>query len=128
MKASPSAVRPLSIVAAAVLALIVWFIARQVAGDLVVKSGGSTQTVGVASVILSVVVVGLLGWGLLALLERITAKGRTIWTVIAVIFLLLSLLAPLGGLDTGTKVSLALLHLLVGAVIITGFTRTPART
>ncbi|MET7425056.1 DUF6069 family protein [Dactylosporangium sp. NPDC005555] len=121
----PSAVRPLAIAGAAVLALIVFFIARSVAGDLVVKSGSSNQTISAVAVVLTVVVAGLLGWGLLALLEKVTAKGRTIWTVIAVVFLLLSLLGPLGGTDTGTKVSLALLHLLVGAVIITGFTRAP---
>lgn len=128
MKASPSAVRALAIGGAAVLAVLVWFIARQVAGDLVVKTGDSTQTVGAVAVVVTVLFVSLLGWGLLALLERFTAKGRTIWTVVAVVFLLLSLLGPLGGTDTGTKVSLALLHLLVGAVIITAFTRAPQRT
>ena len=124
----PSAVRPLAILSAAVLALIVYFIARAVAGDLVVKSGGSEQTVSPVAVVITVVVAGLLGWGLLALLEKLTAKGRTVWTVIAVVFLVLSLLGPLGGTDAGTKVSLALLHLLVGAVIITGFTRPAPRT
>ncbi|MEV4135139.1 DUF6069 family protein [Dactylosporangium sp. NPDC049742] len=124
----PSVVRPLAIAGAAVLALIVFFIARSAAGDLVVKSGGSEQTVSAVAVVATVVIAGLLGWGLLALLERFTAKGRTIWTVIAVVFLLLSLLGPLGGTDAGTKVSLALLHLLVGAVIITAFTRTSQRT
>ena len=124
----PSAVRPLAIVGAAVLALVVYFIARAVAGDLVVKTGDSTQTVGAVAVVVTVLFVSLLGWGLLALLERFTAKGRTIWTVVAIVFLLLSLLGPLGGTDTGTKVSLALLHLLVGAVIITAFTRAPQRT
>ncbi|GAA1539690.1 hypothetical protein GCM10009827_068730 [Dactylosporangium maewongense] len=124
----PSVVRPLAIAGAAVLALIVYFIARSAAGDLVVKSGGSEQTVSAVAVVATVVIAGLLGWGLLALLERFTAKGRTIWTVIAVVFLVLSLLGPLGGTDAGTKVSLALLHLLVGAVIITAFTRTSQRT
>ncbi|MGI5175002.1 DUF6069 family protein [Dactylosporangium sp. CA-152071] len=124
----PSVVRPLAIVGAAVLALIVYFIARSAAGDLVVKSGGSEQTVSAVAVVATVVIAGLLGWGLLALLERFTAKGRTIWTVVAAVFLLLSLLGPLGGTDAGTKVSLALLHLLVGAVIITAFTRTSQRT
>ncbi|MDG6106846.1 hypothetical protein Daura_29790 [Dactylosporangium aurantiacum] len=121
----PSVVRPLAILGAAVLALVVYFVARAAAGELIVKTGGSEQTVTPVAVVGTVVLVGLLGWGLLALLEKLTAKGRTVWTVVAGVFLVLSLLGPLGGTDAGTKLSLALLHLLVGAVIIIGFTRAP---
>lgn len=127
MNASPSAVRALAIVGAAAGALLVWFIAQQTAGDLQVKSGSSTQTVGAIAVVVTVVFAGLVGWGLLALLERFAERARTIWTVVAVLVLLLSLIGPLGGTDAGTKVSLVILHLLVGSVIITAFTRTSQR-
>jgi hypothetical protein len=62
----------------------------------------------------------LLGWGLLATLERITARGRTIWTVVAVALLALSLIGPFSGTDTntGSRVALALVHLSVAAVLI----------
>ncbi|UWZ49774.1 hypothetical protein Dmats_26205 [Dactylosporangium matsuzakiense] len=73
---------------------------------------------------MTVVFAGLIGWGLLAILERATGKARTIWTVVAVVFLVLSLLGPLGADGTGAKVSLLLMHLVAGAVIIPLFARS----
>ena len=61
----------------------------------------------------------LLGWGLLAVLERITGKGRMIWTIVAVVLLLVSLVGPFSGdTDTGSRVVLALLHVSVAVVLI----------
>jgi hypothetical protein len=61
------------------------------------------------------------GWASPALLERLTARARTIWTVIAVAVLMLSLLAgPAAGITSGAKAGLALLHLAVGVVVIGG--------
>ncbi|MFB9449229.1 hypothetical protein Dvina_31175 [Dactylosporangium vinaceum] len=121
---SPAATRALAIVGATVGAILVWVIAHQAVGDLNVKTGDSSQTVSIVAVILTVVFAGLIGWGLLAILERATGKARTIWTVVAVVFLVLSLLGPLGAVGTGAKVSLLLMHLVAGAVIIPLFARS----
>ncbi|MFI5908312.1 DUF6069 family protein [Dactylosporangium sp. NPDC051541] len=121
---SPAATRALAIVGAAIGAILVWVIADQAVGDLNVKTGDSTQTVSIVAVVLTVVFAGLIGWGLLAILERATAKARTIWTVVAVVFLVLSLLGPVGAVGTGAKVSLLLMHLVAGAVIIPLFARS----
>ncbi|UWP79197.1 DUF6069 family protein [Dactylosporangium fulvum] len=127
MKSSPATARALAIVGAVIGTVLIWVIARQAVGDLTVRAGSGTQEVSVVAVILTAAFAGLVGWGLLAVLERATAKARTVWTVIAVVFLLLSLLGPLGAVGAGAKVSLALMHLLAGAVIIPTFARTSRR-
>jgi hypothetical protein len=49
----------------------------------------------------------------------------TIWTVIAVLVTVLSLAGPLGNAATpDAGVALAVMHLVVGAVVILGFRRT----
>jgi hypothetical protein len=120
--------RALAIVTAIVGTVVVWLIGRQlVGGSLQVESAGNRQTVTVVSVIVASIVVGLVGWGLLVLLERLTAKARTIWVSIAVAVLLISLLGPLGGVTTGTKITLVLLHLAVAGAIIPAFAATSTR-
>jgi hypothetical protein len=69
----------------------------------------------------------LAGWGLLALLERFTARPRTSWTAIAVLVGLLSLAGPLSTIAPTTVangLSLALMHLAVAAVLIPGLAAT----
>ncbi|MFF3215993.1 DUF6069 family protein [Streptomyces sp. NPDC002886] len=73
----------------------------------------------------------LLGWGLLALLEKSApAAARKIWTAVASVVLLASLALPFGVEATGgTKILLALTHLAVGLVVVSGLRReaVPAR-
>ncbi|MFB6523463.1 DUF6069 family protein [Streptomyces sp. NPDC056401] len=73
----------------------------------------------------------LLGWALLALLERFApAASRKIWTAVAAVVLLVSLALPFGVEATsGTKILLALTHLAVGLVVVLGLRRDahPAR-
>lgn len=115
--------RLLAIAVATVVTVAVWFIARALDVTLAVNTGGNRQDVAVSAVVAATVIAGLTGWALLALLERLTAAGRTIWTVVAVLVLLVSLLGPLGGVSTGTKVTLAVMHLAAAAVIIPAFRR-----
>lgn len=67
----------------------------------------------------------LLGWALLALLEKFApAKSKKIWTIVASVVLVVSLGLPFGVETTsGTKVILALTHLTVGLVVILGLRR-----
>lgn len=107
-------------------ALAVWVIAAPLAGlDLGVRTGDTPQTVGAGPIIGVRLLASLLGWALLALLEKRTARARRIWTVIAVIVLVLSLGGPLSDGVTGAiKVTLALLHGAVAAVLVPGLRRT----
>lgn len=120
-------VRAATVLAASLVTLAVWAIAVPIAGvDLLVHSGGSaTETeVGPAAVVIVTLLAGLAAWGLLAVLERVTPRARTIWTAIAVAVLVISLAGPLSGVTAGAKLSLAALHLAAGAFLIPLLART----
>lgn len=108
--------------AAVAAALVVWVVAAPVLRvDLAVPSGTQTMQIGVGLVIVNALVAALAGWALLALLERFTSRPRTVWTVVAVLTLLVSFNGPLvaaGAASTATKLTLAAMHLAVGAVLI----------
>ncbi|MEV4702092.1 DUF6069 family protein [Actinoplanes sp. NPDC049316] len=121
-------------VAGAVLAaLLIWIIAVPVAGvDLQATTGpGSTELepVPVVAVIAMSLLAPLAGWGLLALLERFSARGRTIWTVIACVVLLVSYGGPLlgAGIPGSSRLTLALMHTAVGLIVIPAFARSSHR-
>jgi len=112
---------------AAAAAVLVWACARISDLDLVVKSGSGTTVVTVGSVIVTTLVVAAAAVGLLRLLERRTAKGLQVWTVVAVTVWALSFLGPLSATRPSTGFVLALLHLLVGATLVLGLRRTHAQ-
>ena len=127
--------RIVAVVGATLAALAGWVVAVPISGvDLEVASGPATRTVGAAAVLGAGFTASLLGWALLALLERRASRARGTWTAIAVAALLLSLVGPLGADATAaTKVTLALLHVVVAAVLIpvlrrTSRTRRPSRS
>lgn len=112
---------------AALAALVVWVVAGPVAGvDFSVTRSGTTTEVGPAEVIGFTIGAALLGWALLAVLERFTARPRRIWTITAVVVLLVSLAMPFnsGEIDTAAKWVLLALHLVVGGTVIPLFART----
>jgi hypothetical protein len=117
--------RALVVLGAVVAALAVWVVADPLAGATVtVHQDGGAEVVGVRAVTLTALGAGLLGWALLAVLERFVRRPRAVWTVTAVVVLALSLLAPFGyGQDTATRVALTAMHLAVGAVLVTGLPR-----
>ncbi|SMF57327.1 DUF6069 family protein [Streptomyces sp. Amel2xC10] len=123
-------VRALAVVGAVLADALIWLVAHGLFDlDLRVPDGpGSTSTseLPFPVVVVSVAVVSLLGWGLLALLERFApGRARTTWTVLAVAVLVLSLFAPLfsEGLSAGNRITLVLLHLTVGAFLVPAFRR-----
>jgi len=120
--------RALTVVGSAVAAVVVWVVGEPLLGhDLVVKQSGQddAQDLGLAAMVIFSVLPALLGWALFAGLERVTSRAPLIWTVVALVVLLLSF-APLFGVEasTGSKVVLALIHVAVAAVLIPGFLRT----
>ncbi len=115
------------VVAAVAAAVAVWLVARVAGVDLTVdrNSGGDAVNVGLGMVAIASALAGLAGWGLLAVLERVTSRARTIWTNVALCVLVVSLAAPIGaGSNVGTKLALAGTHLAVAAVLIPRLRRT----
>ncbi|ELP69452.1 DUF6069 family protein [Streptomyces turgidiscabies] len=130
---SPLRLRALAVLATVVAGALIWLVAHSVLDiDLRVPDGpGSTTTTALAlpAVLIGTAVVSLLGWGLLALLEKFAAaRSRTVWTVAAVLVLVVSLFAPLfgAGLSGGNRATLVLLHLTVGAILVPAFRRSSA--
>ena len=123
--------RVLTVAAAVVAAVLAWLIAVPIVGiDLVVRpGGGAAQQVGLGSVVAVSLLASLLGWGLLALLERLVSRrALTAWTVVAVVVLMLSLSGPLtAATNAAVAIALVLMHLVVGAVLIMGMRRTTVR-
>ncbi len=118
--------RALVVLGTIVAAVAVWVVSVLLFGvDLRAVQDGAMQTIGVGAVVAAAAVPSLLGWALLAGLERFSRRPKTIWTVVAVLVTVLSLAGPFSSAaTTGSAVSLALMHLVVGAVAILGFRRT----
>jgi hypothetical protein len=128
--AGPVRTRALAVLATVAVGALIWLVAHAVLDiDLRVPDGpGSTTTTELAlpAVLIGTAVVSLLGWALLAVLERVTAaRARGLWTGAALLVLVLSLFAPLfgEGLGVGNRVTLVLLHLSVGAILVPAFRR-----
>lgn len=119
--------RGLSVLAATGVALVAWAVEVPAAGvDLRVRmSTGHTQHIGPASVVIMTLLIGLAAWAALAGLQKAFGPrhGRTVWTVVAGVVLLLSLAGPLGAVTTGAVLALLALHLLVGGTLIAGLRR-----
>ncbi len=120
--------RAFAVTAAVLAALVVWSVAVPLLGvDLTVRPtpGNTAQTIGPAFVLAVSLLASLLGWGLLAGLERRTHRAGTIWTITAGVVLLGSLTGPLtAAVTTAAAVALVLLHLSVAAVLIPLLRRT----
>jgi hypothetical protein len=116
-----SPLRRAGVVAAAVVAAEAVFLLVHNAAGVDLEANGTA--IGAAAAGVTAAVAGLLGWALLAILERTTARGRRAWTVVAAVVLLLSLAGPLGATGAAAIAGLTLLHLSVGAVLIAGLPR-----
>ena len=128
--ARPNWTRALGVVGAVIAAIAVWAIAVPLLGvHLLVRFGtGAPQSVGIAYVLAASVIGSVAGWGLLVLLERRTSRARTIWTAIAIVAVLVSLSLPLyAGVSTSTKITLAVMHAGVAAVLIPAMRRGSGR-
>lgn len=118
-------VRAAGVAGAVAAAVIVWAVAALLGVDPEVTPGtDDVQTVEAGSVIVVSAAASLAGWGSLAVLERLWSRGRQVWTVVAVVVLVASLAGPLAGVTTAATVSLAVMHLAVGAVLIPTLTTT----
>jgi hypothetical protein len=119
--------RALSTAAAAAAVAIAWAIEVPLLGiHLRIRFGAMhPQIITIGQVIGAALAAGLLGWLLLAVLDRRTARPRRAWTGTALLVLAASLALPLAAATTASAVAgLVALHLVVGAVLILGMART----
>ena len=122
--------RPLGMVAAPLVALLVWPAADPLAGiDLAVRRAGDVQTLGPVDVIIGALAAGLAAWGLRAVLDRVGDRGRAAWTAVAVTVLLVSLVGPLTGATTlAATIVLECMHIAVGGSLIAALAPPVAST
>jgi hypothetical protein len=119
-----------ALLGATAAAVAIWIVAFVAGADLTVSFGAGQpiQQITLVNVVVAALVGSLAGWGLLALLRRFTTNARAIWTVIAIIFALVSLAGPMSTISSaGTKVALVAMHLAVATVTIVGLRRTRGR-
>jgi len=126
----PGRARALSAAGGALAAALAWIVEVPLLGiHLNVRFGaGHLQAIAIGQVIGVTVAASLLGWLLLALIERRTPQARLLWTSIALAALAASLALPLTAATTTSAVAgLIVMHLIVGAVVIPAMAHT-ART
>ena len=119
--ASRSRARALCAAGGAAAAAIAWSIEVPLLGiKLAVRFGGMhPQTIAAGQVVGIALAAGLLGWLVLAGLERRATRPRATWTGTALFVLVVSLALPLAAATTtSAAVGLIVLHLCVGAAVI----------
>ncbi|MFI5266713.1 MAG: DUF6069 family protein [Chloroflexota bacterium] len=125
--------RVLAVVAAVLAAEALWLVSEVVFGvHLQAPAGnGYPQPVAIAAGTVAIAsgVLSLLGWGLLAGLERFTSRARGIWLGIALLALIGSLFMPLSGagVTAANRAVLVLMHVVVAAIVIPALYRTSPR-
>ncbi|WP_017589742.1 DUF6069 family protein [Nocardiopsis ganjiahuensis] len=117
-----------AVVAVAAVNSVIALIAPLVGADMVVAPPGQEATTVVWPMFLVFSAgFGLIGWGALALAERLLGarRGRLVWTVAAVAVTLLMFAPPLtAGASTATVVVLELTHVVVAAIVVPVFWST----
>ncbi|MDN3242956.1 DUF6069 family protein [Glycomyces tritici] len=116
--------RLLTVLAAPAAALLLWAAAAPLGGvDLTVDQAGTPLTVGPLLIAPAALLIGFAAWGLLAVLERFTARAAMIWSITAAAVLALSLTGPLAATTTGAMLVLMGMHAVTGGVLIAGLAR-----
>ncbi|MEH1166294.1 DUF6069 family protein [Micromonospora sp. CPCC 205539] len=109
-------------VGAAVIANSLLYLAARAAGtDFTLTDPGATQAhpLILPEIAVFSLVFALLGWGSLALLERITRHARVIWSVLAGAVLVASFVPIfIEQATVGTRIMLCVLHLVVAAALV----------
>ncbi|MEJ2863130.1 DUF6069 family protein [Actinomycetospora flava] len=121
---SRATTRGLAVVGAGAAALAGWTVGALLGADYWITDVQGTARVDIPAAVGSTVIIALLGWALLAVLERVATWGRTAWTYLAVGVLAVSM-TPIGLVEAtaSTRIGLMIAHLAVAAVVIPAFTR-----
>jgi hypothetical protein len=117
--------RILTVVLAAVVALLGWLLIRLIGVDLVVSGPGDKTMVHGSDVFAAALVSALLGWVVLRLIERYSTRPQRVFGAVASMALALSVVfGPSRLADGSSAVALIGLHIVTAAVVIGGFAGT----
>jgi hypothetical protein len=119
--------RALYVAGGVLAAAVVWIVEVPLLGiHLNFRFGtGHIQTIAVGQVIGAAAAASLLGWLVLALLERRISHARILWTTAALAVLAVSLALPLAAATTTSAVAgLIVMHVTVGAAVIPAMAHT----
>jgi hypothetical protein len=110
-------------VAAAAAATGAIFAAGRAAGtDFTITDPGQhavPHTFVLPEIVIVTLVIGLAGWLTLAFLERVTSRAQLVWSTLATVTVLLSLVPIwIEKASTDTRILLAVIHIAVGLVLI----------
>lgn len=125
--------RLLAVVGGALAAEAVWLMAELFFGVRLQAPAGNgypqPMDIGPGTVAAASAILSLLGWGVLALLERFTSRARSIWLTLSLLALVASLGMPLSGtgVSAATRTGLLLMHLAVAAIVVPALYRTSPR-
>ncbi|MCW2859560.1 MAG: hypothetical protein JWP48_1268 [Actinoallomurus sp.] len=121
LAATPRRARAIAVGATVAATGVIYTAARAFGTDFKLTDPGKAEAhqLILPEIIVFTLVFSLLGWGALALLERVTRRAKTIWTALAGVVLALSFVPIAIEQATGdTKVMLALIHVAVAAVLV----------
>lgn len=118
--------RGVAVAAAVVAALLVCTLAERVYDVEIVVSAGRPRSIGPMEIGIGAFAAGLCGWAFLAALERVTGYAPIVWTAVTLPVLILSLAAPLSATTVPATITLAGIHLVVGAILVPGLALSPA--
>ncbi|MDR7383551.1 DUF6069 family protein [Promicromonospora iranensis] len=109
-------------------AVAVWLVGAALGVELEARTGAITRSVTVVAVLVAALVVGLAGWGVRALIARLTKGGGEVaWLVLCGVLLLGSLLGAASGTTPGAVAVLMAEHVVVGFVVALGLCRSGQR-
>lgn len=118
--------RAAAVVTTVAVNAVLWAVAAAAGVDYVLSDSTGTAVIDLPVAVVATAIFALLGWGTLALFERITRRrAMAVWTTLAVGIALLSVVPVfLEDATAGTRVALTVLHLAVAAVLVPLFRRT----
>lgn len=123
MKAGRWRRRTMTVVAAVIATIIVFLVETKgfglkLASPALMERASAEVTI--KEVIGASGAAGIWGWIVMAILERVTPRARSFWTVLAVITLIVSLAGAFAGegITTNQRLALAALHLTTGVILI----------
>ncbi|HMQ33292.1 MAG TPA: DUF6069 family protein [Chloroflexaceae bacterium] len=114
--------------AAGVANILVYFVAGALGAPLLVPMGGPgapATPLPILAIVVACTVPAIAAAALYWALGRLTRRATTIFLVVAAAFALLSLGGPLSlPVELSTRLSLSAMHLVAGALIVAGLTRS----
>ena len=104
--------------ATVVVTLAVWAVGRLIGADYVLRDPSGSVTIDAMATAVVTFVAAALGWGVLALLERLTRYAVGIWVGMAATVVIVSMV-PIFFVDAtpGTQVALFFVHLAVAVLV-----------